>query len=291
MLAEARRIGAEVLVSDDASPDDTADRVAVEFGEVILHRRASNGGFGVNCNDAIARASEAEFVFLANADVRLHPGCLDPLLETIAASDVFAVSSVAVDEAGRVVDGVRRGRFKRGLLKWQRECSTPLDEGPIPTLYAVGAHVLIRRERFLELGGFDELYAPYYWEDVDLCYRAWKRGWRVLCDPRSHVTHEHDLASDIIRTEGSTPVARAIRRNRLLFTWKNLHDPGLFWGRHMIPLLLRTALGWLVLDRRFYRALGGALLRLPATLRGRRSARREARLSDALVLRRAQGVE
>jgi hypothetical protein len=105
------------------------------------------------------------------------------------------------------------------------------------------------------------------------------------------VTHEHDLASDIIRTEGSTPVARAIRRNRLLFTWKNLHDPGLFWGRHMIPLLLRTALGWLVLDRRFYRALGGALLRLPATLRGRRSARREARLSDALVLRRAQGVE
>lgn len=286
LLQETRRSGTPVLVVDDASPDDTPDRLAEEFPDVRLVRRSVNGGFGAACNEGVL-AADAPIVYLMNADVRVTPGFLEPVLASFADDpSVFAVSSIAVSRDGRTVeDGPRRAELRRGHLKWTRFDRQALLalERPVPTLYAVGAHVAVDRRRFLELGGFDGLYAPFYWEDVDLSYRALKRGWRVLCEPRSRVHHLRE-GSDIERTQPRRRYVLANHRNRFLFVWKNLHDPGLFWGRHVLPVVLRALFGWLALDTRFYRALGAALPRLPRAFEARRDERRAALRSDVDIL-------
>ena len=96
----------------------------------------------------------------------------------------------------------RRGKrviSSRAGLLWQfgqpdvdrSLAGTETGSKPGPTLFASGGHSAYRRDRFLEMGGFDPLFAPFYWEDVDLCYRAWKRGWKILFEPRSAVLHDH----------------------------------------------------------------------------------------------------
>lgn len=287
LLKEAGRFGAEVLVADDASPDDTVERVRTRFPNVRLVARDTNAGFGENCNTGVREAT-GEFVYLMNSDVCVQPGFLEPLVECLEREhDVFCISSIAVSEDGtRVLDGPRWGAFHRGHLKWKKLDRSRLLEAtePVPTLYAVGAHVLIHRARFLEIGGFDRLFAPYYWEDVDLCYRAWKRGWRVLCHPASRVVHRRAETSDITRTQGLSNVSRMIHRNRFLFTWKNLHDPRILWTKHLLPIALRFAFGWLVYDLRFYRSLFAALPYLPDALVGRRRALLDATQRDRDIL-------
>lgn len=287
LLRETRRLGAAVLVCDDASDDGTADAVARAFPEVGVIRRERNGGFGDTCNSGVRAAEGHDIVVLLNTDVRVLPGFLEPLLAHFDEPDTFAVSSVAVDpETGRVLVGPRLGTFRRGRLKWRRLDLAPV--GPAdavwPSLYAVAAHAAFDRRKFLELGGFDPLFRPYYWEDVDLGYRALKRGWRVLVDARSRVHHlrEH---SDIERTRSRAGATRVRYRNRYLFLWKNLHEPGLFWGRHVLPTALRLLYAVVLLEGGFYATLARAGRRLPEALRARRHARAQARRGDGEVLR------
>ncbi len=285
LLEEVRPCGVEVIVTDDASPDGSADRVAEEFPEVRILRREVNGGFGENCNSAMRATEGFDRIMLLNTDVEITPGFLQPLEEHFADPTVFAVSSVAVDPgSGQVVDGARLGELRRGLLKWRKlEYGGLVGQGAHATTYPVGAHVLFDRAKFLELGGFDPLFRPYYWEDVDLGYRALKRGWRNLVEPASRV-HHHREHSDIEHARSKSSVARVIYRNRFLFLWKNLHSKDLFWGAHVLPTVLRCLYSVLILDFRFYRALAAASARAPAAMRARRRARREARRSDRQVL-------
>lgn len=284
LLEELEGTGVEVVISDDASPDDTVAKLREHFPSVRVLERASNGGFGENCNTGVEALEGVDRVLLLNSDVHVLPGFLAPL-EAAMGEDVFAVSAVAV-EGDRVVDGARHGEVRRGLLRW-RKIDPGSFEGAHESLYPVGAHVLIDRARFLELGGFDPLYRPFYWEDVDLGYRAWKRGWRVLIEPASRVEHRRE-GSDIVRIHGEDSVDRTNVRNRMLFHWANFHDGGLFWGKHLLPVLLHALVGWITLDRRFYRALLDALGRRGEALQARRRNRGQATVSDRAVLERLE---
>ena len=77
-------------------------------------------------------------------------------------------------------------------------------------------------EKFLELGGFDPLYEPFYLEDTDLGYMAWKRGWKVLYQPRSVVYHEH--RGTIGKRFREEQIQAVLKKNHLLFCWKNIHE-------------------------------------------------------------------
>ena len=66
---------------------------------------------------------------------------------------------------------------------------------PTPVAFAVGGTCLFRRVEFLAGGGFDPLYEPFYWEDIDLCWQAWSAGRRVLYQPASVVEHHHRIAA------------------------------------------------------------------------------------------------
>ena len=80
------------------------------------------------------------------------------------------------------------------------------------------------QRKFLELGGFDPLLHPFYVEDADISYMAWKRGWKVLYAPGSMVYHEH--RGTIGKRFSSHYISRILRKNQILVVWKNIHEPG-----------------------------------------------------------------
>jgi GT2 family glycosyltransferase len=267
VLEAARRAGsAEIVVSDDASDDGTAALLSARFPEARLVRRPARGGFAPACNTGVDQA-RAPIVVLLNNDMEVEPDALVLLAEALEGTPA---AFAAVPSIVRVSGGEEARttlRFRRGV------CSTALDGPPgADPAYACGGAMAFRREEFLGLGGFDPLFAPFYWEDVDLSYRARKRGRRILFVGASRVVHDHG------RTIGARfdrrHVARIYERNRLLFTWKNVTDPAL-WRRHLASLPWKTA--WdLVVHPAF---VGG--LREALRMRGAIAARRREEIGAA----------
>src|SRR6185312_17028952 len=93
----------------------------------------------------------------------------------------------------------------------------------------VGGFCVFRRAAFLEMGGFDPIFSPYYSEDVDLSYRARKRGWRLAYAPATMLYHQQ--SSSVGRHRGRFRRQVVIERNRLLFHWRNLDRGNLL--RHL----------------------------------------------------------
>jgi GT2 family glycosyltransferase len=284
---------AEVVVVDDASTDGGAGYVENRFPHVRVLRLHRNAGFARACDHGI-RAARGRIVVLLNTDVRVREDFIAPLVAHFDRDNVFAVMSLSLREDGVTVrESVKVPFFKRGFIKFmelaRQEPPRALAEGngrPMHSFYAVGGHSAIDRSKYLRLGGFDDLYYPFYWEEVDLCYRAWKQGWETIFEPRSVVYHS---SSGAIHTEFEQEYrANIIRRNRFLFIWKNIESKRLLCFRHLMPLLLRCTGGIFVFDWDFYRALFSALAKLPnARERRRREKMRPRRLSDEEIFLRA----
>lgn len=167
-LAATRYPAHELLIVDNASSDSTTVLVTEHAPQAQLVANRENLGFGRACNQGAQAAQGALLVFL-NPDVLVTPNWLGLLVEHIAAHP----------EAGII-------------------CPTTLYPGETPppvhtlvgeTAAVPGCALMIRRDAWQQLGGFDERYF-LYWEDTDLCWRAWLAGWRVLEDFTALVYHE-----------------------------------------------------------------------------------------------------
>jgi GT2 family glycosyltransferase len=203
----------EILVVDDgggalgALPDGAR--------AVVL---SENRGYGPAVN-AGARQARGELLLVLNDDAALEETAVARLRRHFPEPGLFAVvpsilSRLAAcgDEAGK------RGVFAAGLVELL-ECPSGR---PQPTLYPVGCCFLCPRSLFLELGGYDELFAPFFWEDADLGYRAWRRGFRLLHDPEAICRHEGSATLGERYREAERE--RVFFRNRVLFHLRNLQD-------------------------------------------------------------------
>jgi len=231
----------EVLVSDDGSSDPTAENLARYFPSVRVLRRPHNGGFGVAANEGV-KAARGEIVVCLNNDVSPEPGFVEPLLASFRGDQSLFAATPCMwnhrfggDEA-RTAASFRRGGVEllfpgRGQEKRAGGPSSPI-------LYASGGAAAYRRDRFLELGGFNPIFHPFYWEDVDLGWRAWRRGWGSRHVPDAMVDHR---GSATIRTLVAHREINVIyERNHLLFLWSNLLDRDL-WQQHVVWLGPRMA--------------------------------------------------
>lgn len=276
----------EIIVVDDASNDGSVEFLEKNHPEVQVIKLPQNVGFSYAC-DAGIRAARSDRVILLNTDVRVSEGFIAPLVSHFSDESVFAVMSMSLSEDERQpVELTKVPFFKRGYIKFVSSKHPELmrmaeeaDGSLIYSFYAVGGHCAIDKSKYFLLNGFDDIYYPFYWEDVDLCYRGWKRGWKTIFEPRSVVYHS---ISGPIRSEFRRSYrAGIIRRNRFLFMWKNITSVKYFYFRHMIPVLLRIVGGLFILDFDYYRALLGALSRL-SQVRDRRKQEKciDRKLSD-----------
>ena len=133
----------------------------------------------------------------------------------------------------------------------------------------------------MELGGFDEIYSPFYYEDADLSYRAWKRGYWVYYEPRSIVYHAHQAT--IGKGFSKRYINFVFNRNRLIFLWKNLTDSDLLL-QHF--LFLPFFLLWnSIRNPAVFLSFLTALKKVPTILRARRIEKASIRYGDKEVLR------
>ncbi|MGH9535514.1 MAG: glycosyltransferase family 2 protein [Terriglobales bacterium] len=240
VAAEAARFAAagdavpEILISDDGSSDGTPAWLAAAFPAMRCVASTVNRGFGPAVNTAVA-AARGELIVLLNNDAELLPGALAPLPAAFADPVLFGVTLRATAPDGTFATGGKLGRFRRGFWEAWRN----YDGLAGPSFALVGGFCAFRRQAFLNLGGFDPLFAPYYWEDLDLSYRARKRGAEIRYLPHPAVRHE--VSATIRRHRSSFARAAIIHRNRLLLHWKNLDAPllrrHLLWAHLMLPQL------------------------------------------------------
>ncbi len=135
------------------------------------------------------------------------------------------------------------------------------------TLEACGGAAAYRRSMFVELRGFDPLYRPGYYEDLDLSYRAWANGWKVVYEPRSRAYHKESVS--MLARYGDTGNARLLYRNHLLFTIKNLGGASFLLG--FLALLPYRVIGPLFYGYRVpFAGFLRALPLMPAAFRARR---------------------
>ncbi len=289
-LGAARRASGDhaVLVADDASTDDSIELLCRQFPEVRVLALPKRG-FGAACNAGV-EAAETDVALLLNNDVVVSPDFLEPLLDDLAKPAVFAAGCKFLNPDGSLTDALGNrtsGRWQGGLLYIHHETKPELLTRTCPQLYANGGGMAFRRDRWLELGGFDPLFRPLYWEDVDIGYRAWGRGWRVLYEPASVVYH--DQGSTMARLHRPAQIELMSAKNAILFAWKNLLD----------SRLLRRALAaqarWTVDDVLIgglpnrTKALWWAFRQLGPACRARAAARRERVIRDEEILALASG--
>jgi N-acetylglucosaminyl-diphospho-decaprenol L-rhamnosyltransferase len=188
-LAAQTRLPARVLVVDAGSNDRSVE-VAERLGARVLH--AENRGLGALYNLG-AREAGAEYVLFSNNDVAYEPECLERLAAALDDDERrFAADPTQLAwSADRVIHArttIRRGRMWREHLPgFHLEEADPA-AAVVPTLRADGAAMLVRASMLDELGGFDETFFME-WEDFDLCWRAWARGWPTVYVPAARLRH------------------------------------------------------------------------------------------------------
>lgn len=266
--------GCEIIVCDDGSTDGTAAWLAAEYPQIRCLTSAVNRGFGPTANAGVA-AAQAPIVVLLNNDLELTPASLRPVALWFANPGLFGVTFRALDFPDqRFATGGKLGRFRRGF--WETWKNFEHGVAPAPTFMLVGGFCAFRRQEFLELGGFDPVFAPYYSEDLDLSYRARKRGWNLGYEPAAIVHHCGSVT--VGRHRGRFRRAAVTERNRLLFHWRNLDAPRL--RAHLIwahLLLLQLALKG---NLAYHAGYLQALMRTAAVRRFRRAERPHWRRAD-----------
>ena len=275
LLAEAGRRH-QVLVVDDASTDGTDAHLRRHYPQVRVLRLARNVGFARAVRAGIA-VCDTPFFALINTDVQVRPGLLAAILPHFDREDTFAVCARIELPGGSPMETGRVAPAFSGILEPYHVA--PERSGPI--LYAGGASSVYHRARYLALGGFETLFQPLYWEDIELGYRAWRVGWRSLFEPAASVLHQR--RAWIGRRFGDAFANETFLKNALLFIWKDLRDPELL-AQHAAYICARL---WRELTRgegMTLRAVLRALPSLPAALARRWRERRRGDLSDRDIL-------
>ncbi len=218
--------GSEIVIVDNGSTDGSAAWIRANYPAVKLLALTENLGFGGGSNAGF-RAAKNDIVVLLNSDMRVEPDFLAPLLAGFTDEAVFAVSCqifLGDKTKRREETGLTEGWWQDGGLRVSHREDPAIDR-LFPCFYGGGGSCAFDRRKFLELGGFDELLAPFYLEDTDLGFLAWKRGWKVLYQPASVVHHEH--RGTIGKRFSIGYIQSVLQKNFLLFCWKNIHG----WGR------------------------------------------------------------
>jgi GT2 family glycosyltransferase len=269
----------EIMVIDDCSTDDSLKVLAKNFPKIRVEKTPQNLGFQ-EANNYAVKLTDSKIVMPMNNDIKLDSKALYYLSKHFDNKEIFAVSGkIFAFDQSTFLYGNRGGYFRKGHFHLYEK--SPEDDSQ--TLFACGGAFMVNRKQYLELGGFDSMYHPLYYEEIDLSYRALKRGWEVNYEPLSIAYHK--VQATITRQEERRNISLISARNNYLFVWKNILDrPMTLTFLFYIPLFLLRDLFQLKL--RFWVAFYMALKRLPKALKGRTLEQSNTLYSDREILTR-----
>ncbi|MFH2118151.1 MAG: glycosyltransferase [Candidatus Paceibacterota bacterium] len=248
--------GDELIVVEDTGPDDTVAWMRNRFKmktikaptvgvkayrgmavdgskkiDVLLLENIKNQRFGETSNRGV-RAAKHDLIFLINSDVAPRKTVLKYLLPYFQDKDVFAVGPLEIEHGKK--SGKNKLWFERGMFIHSK--ADHFRSGP--TAWVSGGSGVFDKQKWLAIGGFDKLFYPAYWEDIDLSFQARKRGWKVLFEPKAVVDHNHETTNASVF--GQQKMERMSWNNATKFVWKN----GDFWQK--LAYLLWRPYWWML---------------------------------------------
>ncbi len=188
----------KVVVADNGSTDGSADFVAQEYPEIQVIRLSANKGYAGGYNEALRHVT-ADYYALVNTDVRPEPDWLGPLIDWMERHPNIAAAMPKVrwlrkqeyfeyaGAAGGFIDALGYP-FCRGRIFGTLEKDEGQYDEAVEVFWASGAAFVVRADRFHAFGGFDETFFAHV-EEIDLCWRFKRAGYRVIVEPESVVWH------------------------------------------------------------------------------------------------------
>lgn len=255
----------EIIVVDDGSSDNSVALLKKHYPEIKIIRHSRNKGFSTTVNTGV-RSASGNLVVLLNTDVSVSKNFVVPTLKHFEDNLVFGVS---FHERGY---GRAKGKFENGFFEHSGMVETSISE---ITMWVSGGSGIFRKDYYTRIGGLDDkLFSPYYWEDVDLCYRAWKRGYKCIWEPDSNVVHEHEGTTGKILNKKKIKIQE---RNQLFVMWKNFSSSNIL-KKHVFGLIKRC-----IKHPGYILVVMMALSKLPQVISFRKKEKKEIKVSDEAI--------
>jgi len=221
VLKNSGLIDYEIIMIDDCSTERTFNPQE-KFTGIQIIRNDKNLGFLRSCNKGAASAA-GEYLCFLNNDTEVHPDWLQHLVNLMDENHKIAIagpklvySDGRLQEAGGIIwndaSAWNYGKYddaEKPDYNYQKEVD-----------YISGACMLVRKKVWDKLGGFDEQFAPAYYEDTDLAMRVGKLGLKVYYQPLSVVTHHEGLSNGFNDTSGIKRF-QTINRQKFLQKWEH----------------------------------------------------------------------
>lgn len=238
-IAAAEHAGAEyeIIVVDDASTDESVVFLTNNYPQIVLIQNTANRGFSFSCNAGMKVARHDLLLFL-NTDVKLSLNYFGKQLHYFEQDDTFGVMGriMSMDEQ-RMEDTARFPNFLGYRIKASSFFYSNENNPFIPTTYLSGANALVDAEKMKSMGGFDQIFSPFYAEDLDLGLRAWRLGWKCYYEHQSVCFHQ--VSTTTKNHCRKNRVKEIYYRNRFLV--HAIHLEGLsFWMWYLHVLFLEV---------------------------------------------------
>jgi GT2 family glycosyltransferase len=284
--AKRAKIKHEIIVVDNGSVGGDVRFLRTKFPKVEVIALKRNIGFSAGNNLGVKHARGDMILVLSN-DIVLDKDALRYMFRHFKDPDVFGVSPKLIMWDMKTIQAEFLGcdMVLGTVVQSQPNLGKPNNNSfkePRITFFSTGGASIFDAKKFKALGGFDEnLFSPFYWEDVDLSYRAYKRGWKCIYEPKSIFYHKHSATLSKSFTREQLLIQEL--RNRFIFTWSNLGGRMLLEHFIFLPFVFaRSAFRSRYRNRRFLDVIAffKAVSRLKDIMRRRLRERKFTKLSD-----------
>ncbi len=257
----------EIIITDDCSTDSSVTFIRQNYPLVRLVINEKNQGFSASCNKGIALANK-DLILLLNTDIELNKDFFESQFKYFELADTFGVMSKIIGaKNGETQDTARFLKYSGFKIKANNFYHLENEDFLTPTAYLSGANALIDTKKLKDIGGFDEIFSPFYCEDFELGLRAWRLGWKCYYDPKSYCIHDHSSTTKNYRTRNW--VKAIFFRNRLFVHAIHLSKIRLvFWFLQIafIDMLFM----WIGLKFYYYKSFGMFLNNIKSAINSRK---------------------
>ncbi|MCC9137616.1 glycosyltransferase family 2 protein [Pontibacter silvestris] len=227
----------EIIVVDDCSTDNSVEYLQKNYPTIKVMVNRQNSGFSITSNNGI-KAASYDKVLLLNSDVKLTPSYFAHQFRYFDKPDTFGVMGRIIGwNDDKIQDGAKLPSFHGTKIKtssnYLLQDESAMKDG-LYSMYLSGANAFIDKEKFLHLKGFNELFSPFYVEDVELSLRAWRLGFKCYYDYSS--VCQHQVSTSIKSKSKKKYVSTIYDRNKMFL--HALHLEGvqkLLWYLQLIP--------------------------------------------------------